>query len=280
MRFRKYMGAVCCLLLFAVAGCGSKQEAEETGIEKGAVFSTGELERGEVSDVGQRATVVDKATTVGVPSSQQSSKMIESDAKTLRTESEVLIADFEGWPNNLGGEMGVYGSLEPDWDTVSTTPYSWVYEPVTPYYNIEHVHSGRQSFRLVNGLGAKPNETWGSFAMDLGPTIDLTVVPKKVESFDASGFKYLTFWVKGEKGGERMQLLLRDAHALNYMPQVKHMLPDATTEWTKVVVSLDEFKKRIDLSRLDNIGIAFGKDVGNLQGEIVYIDDFIFTNNP
>jgi len=194
-------------------------------------------------------------------------------------EDSVLIANFEGWPNNLGGEMGVYGSLEPNWDDMATVPYSWVYETITPGYDPKNVHSGKQSFRLVNALGAKPDEAWGSFAMDLGPTIDLTVVPKKVESYDASKFKYLTFWVKGEKGGERMELLLRDAHALNYMPQVKHKLPDATTEWTKVVVSLSEFSGKVDLSALDNIGIAFGRDVGNLKGEIIYLDEFMFTNS-
>lgn len=191
---------------------------------------------------------------------------------------EIVIADFEGWPNNLGGEIGVYGSLEPNWDDITTVPYSWSYEPITPGYNPANVHSGKQSFRLVNSLGLKPEITWGSFAMDLGPTTDLTVMPKKVESFDASGFKYVTFWVKGEKGGEKMEFVIRDAHALNYMPQAKHKLPDATTEWQKVVVPLSDLGGKIDLTAIDNIGLGFGKDVGNLKGEIVYIDDFAFTN--
>lgn len=197
------------------------------------------------------------------------------------TEAEagvVLIADFEGWPNNLGGEVGVYGSLEPNWDDIASVPYSWVYETITPTYDIKNVHGGRQSFRLVNGLGLKPEETWGSFAMDLGPTTDLTVIPKRVESFDCSGFKYLVFWLRGEKGGERLQFLMRDAHALNYMPQVKHKLSDATTEWQKVVIPLQQFSGKLDLAALDNIGIAFGRDVGNLKGEIVYLDDFMFNN--
>jgi len=189
-----------------------------------------------------------------------------------------IIADFEGWPNNLGGEVGVYGALEPDWDDITTVPYSWVYEPITPGYDLVNVHSGKQSFRLVNGLGLKPELAWGSFAMDLGPTVDLTVIPKKVESFDVSGYKYLIFWVKGEKGGEKMEFLIRDMHALNYMPQVKHKLPDATAEWQKIVLLLEEFKGQIDLSAIDNIGLAFGRDVGNLKGEIIYIDDFMFTN--
>lgn len=191
---------------------------------------------------------------------------------------EMIIADFEGWPDNLGGEIGVYGSLEPNWDDIATVPYSWSYEPITPGYNPANVHSGKQSFRLVNGLGLKPELTWGSFAMDLGPTTDLTVMPKKVESFNASGFKYITFWVKGEKGGEKMEFVARDAHALNYMPQAKYKLPDATTEWQKITIPLSEVSGKTDVTALDNIGLAFGKDVGNIKGEIVYLDDFAFTN--
>ena len=191
----------------------------------------------------------------------------------------VMIADFESWPNNLGGEVGVYGALEPNWDDVAAVPYSWVYEPITPGYDIVNVHKGRQSFRLVNGLGLKPELTWGSFAMDLGPTTDLTVIPKEVESFDVSGYEYLAFWVKGEKGGERMELLIRDVHSLNYMPQVKHKLPDATTEWQKITVPLEQFKGRLDLTVLDNVGLAFGKDVGNLKGEVIFVDEFMFTNS-
>jgi len=197
---------------------------------------------------------------------------------------DAIIADFEGWPNNLGGEVGVYGALEPNWDDITTVPYSWVYESITPGYDTANVHSGNQSFRLVNGLGLKPEVTWGSFAMDLGPVTDLTVVPKTVESFNALDFEgqsysHLSFWVKGGQGGEKIELLIRDAHALNYMPQVKHKLPDATTEWQKITVSLEQLKGKVDLTALDNIGLAFGRDVGNLKGEVIYVDDFIFTNS-
>jgi len=211
-------------------------------------------------------------------SAQEKATQKPGQAATQEMAQEVIIADFEGWPNNLGGEIGVYGSLEPNWDDIATVPYSWSYEPITPGYNPANIHSGKQSFRLVNGLGLKPELTWGSFAMDLGPTTDLTVIPKKVESFNASGFKYIIFWVKGEKGGEKMEFLARDAHALNYMPQAKYKLPDATTEWQKVVIPMSEISGKIDLTALDNMGLAFGKDVGNIKGEIVYIDDFTFTN--
>ena len=259
------------VLLCVTYGCGRK--AEESQIE--SISTIEEAQR--LATVTPPGPVQEPA---GGPITRIQPKMMEPEKKIILEEGEILISDFEGWPNNLGGEMGVYGALEPNWDNIATVPYSWVYEPITPGYDPANVHGGRQSFKLVNGLGLKPELTWGSFAMDLGPTVDLTVVPKKVESLDASGYRYLTFWVKGEKGGEKMQFLMRDAHALNYMPQIKHPLHDAATEWQKIVISLEEISNKVDLSQLDNIGIAFGKDVGNMLGEIIYIDDFIFTNTP
>ena len=190
-----------------------------------------------------------------------------------------MIADFEGWPDNLGGEIGVYGSLEPDWDMKEKVPYSWVYEPIAPKYDSINVHDGNKSFRLVNGLGTKPNESWGSFAMDMGPTIDTKVIPKKVVSFDASGYKYLTFWYKGAMGGENMKVIMRDAGALNYMPQFEYALKGATTDWKKATIPLSAAGKRVDLKALDNIGISFGVDLGNRRGSIVYLDTFMFTNS-
>ncbi|MFH1778855.1 MAG: hypothetical protein ABH847_02360, partial [Candidatus Omnitrophota bacterium] len=38
-------------------------------------------------------------------------------------EEPLLVANFSGHPNDLGGEVGVYGSLEPNWDEKATTPY-------------------------------------------------------------------------------------------------------------------------------------------------------------
>ncbi len=195
-----------------------------------------------------------------------------------RVEGELLIADFEGWPNNLGGEIGVYGSLEPDWDKPASIPASWAYGPEVSGYDPEYVHNGTQSFRLVNGLGLHPELEWGSFSMDMGPTIDATTMPKSVESVDVSGYALFTFWVRGAKGGERMQLLLRDAHALNYMPQVRYELPLAAPEWRRIEVPLSEIGGKVDLTSIDNIGLAFGKDVGNLEGDIIYIDDIMFGN--
>lgn len=199
-------------------------------------------------------------------------------AREYEVSDELIVADFEGWPANTGGEIGVYGSLEPNWVEKATVPYSWVYEQSTPGYIVENVHSANQSFRLVTGLGSKPSESWGSFRINMGPALDLTTTPQTVESKDVSGYKYLIFWVKGENGGEKLEVLFRDGNALNYIPQVKIKVPDATTEWQKVGIPLSEISMCIDLTRLASIGIGFGSDVGNVKGATIYIDDFVLAN--
>jgi hypothetical protein len=144
---------------------------------------------------------------------------------------------------------------------------------------MKNVHSGKQSFRLVNALGSKKAETWGSFSIDMGPVTDAVPVPKKVKSKDVSGFKNIEFWVKGENGGERMEILLRDSHAPSYMPQAKIAVEAATKDWKKIVVPVSELRKSgLDVKSLDNIGIAFGPDVGNGPGATVYLDDFVLSN--
>ena len=269
MCLKHYISVLLLVLIFAISGCG-QNAAQKQPLTKDEPAEKGITPIEVVKDEAGRAPAappVPAEPAVGGPLAESA-------------EGDLIIADFEGWPNNLSGEVGVYGALEPDWEKVNQQPVSWVYEVTSLNYAPENVHAGKNSFRLVNGLGLKPEYTWGSFSMDLGPTTDITAVPKKVESLDASAYKYVVFWVKGEKGGEKMELLIRDAHALNYSPQVKYKLPDASTEWKKVVVPLSDISGKVDITKLDNIGVAFGKDVGNLTGDTIYIDDFAFTNNP
>jgi len=256
--------------LLALTGCGAKSEVDRPAQKEDVV-----LAQVEVGVATERSVATGQV--VG-PTGRPAVPMVEAEKATSQ-ESGLIIADFEGWPSNLGGEIGVYGALEPDWEKVNEFPMSWVYDPISLNYSPANVHGGKNCFRLVNALGVKPEFTWGSFAMDLGPTMDITTTPKRVVSLDVSKYGYLVFWAKGEKGGEKMELVIRDAHALNYSPQVKYGLPDLTDEWQRVVVPLADIAGKVDLTQLDNIGLAFGKDIGNMKGDIAYIDDFIFTNN-
>lgn len=191
----------------------------------------------------------------------------------------LLIADFESFPNNVGGSVGVFGAAEPNWEN-KAVPHGWYYGELEPGFKKEKVHGGGQSFMCVNGY-AKEKLRWATFSLGLGKLINSESTPIKIESLDARKYKYLIFWIKGEKGGEKVTVAFRDAHALTDMPQfTTDPLPEgATTEWKKVVVPLDPLTDKIDLSQLDQVILEFGLNRGNAEGNIFYIDDFYFAVN-
>lgn len=188
---------------------------------------------------------------------------------------KLMVADFERCPNNVEGEVGVYGGGEPDWEAPI---HSWFYEPTLPGFSSANVKEGVKSFRLVNAMN--PNRaTWASFAVDLGPTLDVTVEPKKIKSLDVSSYQHLTFWVKGERGGEKFEVAFRDAKAPNYQSEVTYTpFPDgAPADWSLAKVPLSKFQGKLDLAHLDMVGLHFGQNVGNVKGAVLYVDDFEFT---
>ncbi len=101
--------------------------------------------------------------------------------------------------------------------------------------------------------------------------------------FDASGYKYLTFYVKGEKGGENFKIGMADEvweqrEDSMKSDQIGAYLKDGkiTTEWQKVQIPLNDFW--IDNKKLASIAICFEGDVfpeGKGEGT-VYIDDMKF----
>ncbi len=193
-------------------------------------------------------------------------------------EEDLLITDFEKHPNCLGGQVGVYGAGNPNWSN-TVEPYSWYYTPEVKDYKKENVVSGKQSFRLVNGNSPDSDVGWASFGLDLGPILDASVVPIKVEPVDVSGYKYLVFWAKGEKGGEKLIINFRDANSINYMPQFQYKVEKPlTTKWQKIIVPLGDVYN-VDFKGLVHTGLAFGVDADNEMGTIIYVDDFAFSNN-
>lgn len=208
---------------------------------------------------------------------KEAKKKVKSAKVISLKPGDILIADFEGHPNCLNGEVGVYGDGEPDWSKPDD-PHSWYLEPHLKDYKKSNVHSGAQCFRLVNGQKGV-SKRWASFGVDLGPDVDISMIPKKVKSLDISKFKYLVFWVKGEKGGEKFKVLFRDSHAPSYMPQAKiNPFPKGcSTKWQQVVILLSEIKNSVDLKSMDHVGLEFGSNVGNPKLAIFYVDDFAFV---
>ena len=199
--------------------------------------------------------------------------------------SHLLVAHFEAHPNCLFGQVGVYGDGEPDWRAITKAgfkkPYSWYYEPGKPGYNKDNVRSGLQSFRLVNAgsMCASKNKNWASFGMNLGPAINDS---GKTKPLDISDYQYLIFWAKTDNiAGARLKVLFRDADTKSYLPQatVSTVPSELDNNWRKYTVDFSKVRKQVNLRKLVHIGLAFGKDVGNTPGTIIYIDDIAFAGS-
>lgn len=96
--------------------------------------------------------------------------------------------------------------------------------------------------------------------------------------FDASRFTHLSFWVKGERGGEDFEICLADKTWIARQDSVplgkvgRFLAGGVTTHWQEVVIPLSDVGQRLDLSRLGGFTIRFPS-----AGEFtVYIDDISF----
>lgn len=203
-------------------------------------------------------------------------------AGTLWADAKISVADFESLKNDLGGDVGVYGSLEPDWNKTSQ-PYSCLYSTKihdAGNYSKKNIHKGNASFRLVHGTGAKIYEDWGSFGINLGPIRDESQNPVLIEPLNVTPYRYFTFWIKGQKGEERFAVSFRDQFAKDYLPQYKSKRQKASKTWRKVSIKLSTISKNVALDKLVNVSVIFGKEQGSRTGDIIYIDDCAFSVAP
>lgn len=197
---------------------------------------------------------------------------------------DMLIAHFEGHPNCLFGNVAVYGDAEPNWERIKkenfTEPYSCYYEPECPDYSVKNVHTGVQSFRLVNAsnMCLTNDRGWASLGIDLGPMNE----NKEIIPFDASKYKQFSFWAKTPSiNGARVKLLFREANAKNYAVQAA-IVPTPSKinlEWKQYTAELGSISQKVDLEKLVHIGISFGKDIGNPAETILFIDDVALTDS-
>ena len=106
--------------------------------------------------------------------------------------------------------------------------------------------------------------------------------PAEDQYVDASGYKSLTFWTRGEKGDENFVIGLSDRHWDKIGDSVKSQeigkyLPAGklTTQWQKATIPLDEFF--IDYAQLAGISVVFDGDLFPDPGHAgtVYIDELI-----
>lgn len=196
--------------------------------------------------------------------------------------SDLVVADFEAHPNRLWGNVGVYGDAEPDWVAIHevgfSEPYSWYYEPDKPGYDKGNVHSGFQSFRLVNAgpMCKYKRQRWATLGLDLGPILGC----KSIKPVDVSAYTKLSFWAKTDNPeGAILKVIFRDRHNRSYDPQAVPKPSQLSKEWQQFTIDLNDIRPVVDLVHLTHVALAFGKDAGNTAGTIIYVDDIAFTGS-
>ncbi len=94
---------------------------------------------------------------------------------------------------------------------------------------------------------------------------------------DLSKYGAVTFWVKGEKGGEEFTVGLRDSSWFEEKLDIKKFLPSGvTTQWQKTTIPLSDFKTIKNWYNMDSFSVTFRNDYGQPYGGIVYLDGLVF----
>lgn len=201
---------------------------------------------------------------------------------------DIQISDFEYHPNALGGNAGAYGAMtgsgySSEYAYTGTKSYKLVLAEEVfwrPEHEIEYETTKHGTKRMMPvGVPHKPKKIdWAVFMLDLGPVVDDSTHPVKIEPTDISRFRYLVFWVKGSRGSEKFRIYFRDAKANTYEAQLT-LDPNivVTTNWKAVAVNLEKIKRKVDLEHLVQVGIGFGKEDGNRPGNVIYVDNFILV---
>jgi hypothetical protein len=109
-----------------------------------------------------------------------------------------------------------------------------------------------------------------------------TLVKKGARYFDATPYRAITFWVKGEKGGENFVIGLADRRweeagdSVKSEPVTKYLASgQVTTEWQKATLPLSEFM--LEMKELASIAVCFEGSVfpGGAGKGTVFIDDLM-----
>jgi hypothetical protein len=93
------------------------------------------------------------------------------------------------------------------------------------------------------------------------------IVP--LNDYNATSKTSVTFWIRGEKGGEQYEVGLKDIKTLpGHEPKVSKT---ASPDWTQVFIPLNSFENQ-DLASLENFSLNFEDGSGT-----IYVSQLIFT---
>jgi len=130
-------------------------------------------------------------------------------------------------------------------------------------------HAGSSLETAEGADSARPDAIKITFENPNTQSFSSWVIP--LHTCDATGSESLSFWVRGENGGEQFEVGIRDSTTeAGHEPKVKQTAP---AEWQQVFTSLQEFQEQ-DLSSLENFSLGFSYDLGS---GTIYVDGFTFS---
>ncbi len=91
--------------------------------------------------------------------------------------------------------------------------------------------------------------------------------------FDASKKTRLSFWVRGEKGGEHFDVGIKDPTTPS--GDEPKMMQTASAGWVRVLIPLQDMQnfKQQDLTALENFSLGFTYQLGS---GVIYVQGFVF----
>ncbi len=103
---------------------------------------------------------------------------------------------------------------------------------------------------------------------------------------DVSGYSNLILWIKGASGGEHLHLYLEDNSSHYSLVDISDYV-DISTNWQKVVIPMEVFKKNqdgsadMDFTQINDIKVSIEKYYGNdfTETSALYFDDIYFDDS-
>lgn len=179
--------------------------------------------------------------------------------------ASLLIDDFNdaAKPNALAGDSGTTTSGSGN-DEIS-------------FYNVLPTNIyGQDGYSLKLEWAAANNGDWAGY---------WTKLSSANTGIDVSSYKYLSFRVKGEAGGEFFKIQLLNASTDTARNNAHLYIADyldggVTTEWRKVNIPLDAFVNLDSLANVTELNFVFEATQSIQNGSptsgVIYFDDFIF----
>ena len=168
--------------------------------------------------------------------------------------SPLVVDDFDSGskPNALGGDFGA-------WDR-------------DPNDATQFCHMGFDKDNAFGGVG---------FSLRLDYDVDSSNPAyngfwAKLNNLDASGYKQLSFYVKGDSGkGYTSQIKLE---LKNDKERGTYLLRGVTDQWQKATIPLQDFSGITDWSKLTEFVVVFDDINSTQKVGTLYLDDVVFEN--